>query len=199
MAKKRFDQALELFPHSETVDVTLMSFELDPDFPQQSSLDAYDAIAAKSNMTRAQAIAECELVTKQAFEVGLDYHYERLISVNTFAAHRLNQYAKTQGKSVALGALLMKAHFTDGLDLNDYATLAIIAEQAGLNKAESLIVLASNEYSDEVRADELAGDDIGIEVPPFFVFDDKYAVAGGHPKETYLKVLNKVFNERLSK
>jgi predicted DsbA family dithiol-disulfide isomerase len=196
MAKKRFDQALQRFPHSAAVEVELMSFELDPDFPRQTSLDVYDAIALKSNTTRAKAIAECEMVTKQALDVGLVYRYDQLVPVNTFDAHRLCQFAKTKGKSAEFGALLMKAHFTDGKDISNFETLSDLAGTIGLNREEALNVLRSEAYEQTVRADELAGDDIGIEVLPFFVFDDKYGVAGGHPDETYLKVLNKVWNER---
>jgi predicted DsbA family dithiol-disulfide isomerase len=199
MAKKRFDQALQSFPHNATVEVELMSFELDPDFPKRTMLDAYDAIALKSNMTRAKAVAECDLVTKQALEVGLVYRYDRLIPVNTFDAHRLCQFAKTKGKSAEFGALLMQAQFTDGKDLSDFETLSILAGAIGLNPEEAIEVLRSEAYADAVRADELAGDDIGIEVLPFFVFDKKYGVAGGHPDEIYLKVLNKVWNERDTK
>jgi predicted DsbA family dithiol-disulfide isomerase len=46
-----------------------------------------------------------------------------------------------------------------------------------------------------VRHDEYQARQIGVRGVPFFVFDDKYAVSGAQPKEVFLEVLEKVWEE----
>ena len=76
-------------------------------------------------------------VTQMAKNAGLDYHFEKAVVANSFDAHRLIQFAKTKGLGDAAEERLFHAYFTEGKDLCDGAVLLQLAQEIGLNEAES--------------------------------------------------------------
>jgi predicted DsbA family dithiol-disulfide isomerase len=196
MAKTRFEQALQVFPHRDEVTVTYRSFELDPELPKFDNPDAARLLAIKDGVTLEAARATLRDLTEQAKTSGIVLQYDRVIPTNTFDAHRLSQWARTLGKSKEFAQALMNGHFAEGRHLSQFADLTDLAESVGLDPLKAQEVLHSGAFAEEVRADELEGDELGIEHLPFFVFDRKFAVSGNHPVETFTKVLNKVHSER---
>lgn len=196
MAKARFEQALAQFPHRDEVNVVYRSFELDPELPKFDNPDAARLLMSKERLTLEQAEAALKDLTAQAQSIGLFIRYDRVIPTNTFDAHRFAQWAKTKGKSEEIAQALMEGHFAEGRHLSLFADLTDLAESIGLDPIEALSILNSDRFGDNVREDELEGDELGIEHLPFFVFDRKYAVSGNHPVDTFAKVLNKVQAER---
>lgn len=196
MAKTRFEQALRSFPHRDEVNVVYRSFELDPELPKFDNPDAARLLMIKEGVSLETAKATLQDLTKQARSSGIVLNYDRVIPTNTFDAHRLAQWAKTMGKSKELAQALMNGHFAEGRHLSRFADLTDLAESVGLQPFEALEVLQSGAFAEQVREDELEGDELGIEHLPFFVFDRKFAVSGNHPVETFAKVLDKVQSER---
>lgn len=196
MAKTRFEQALRSFPHRDEVNVVYRSFELDPELPKFDNPDAARLLMIKEGVSLEAAKATLQDLTKQARSSGIVLNYDRVIPTNTFDAHRLAQWAKTMGKSKELAQALMNGHFAEGRHLSRFADLTDLAESVGLQPFEALEVLQSGAFAEQVREDELEGDELGIEHLPFFVFDRKFAVSGNHPVETFAKVLDKVQSER---
>ncbi|MNW65810.1 DSBA-like thioredoxin domain protein [compost metagenome] len=91
---------------------------------------------------------------------------------------------------------LLIAHFTESRDVGDYDTLADIAEAVGLNRKEALEVLKNKDlYKDQVRQDQDEARRVGISGVPFFIFNQKYAVSGAQPTESFSQVLEKVWEE----
>jgi predicted DsbA family dithiol-disulfide isomerase len=130
-----------------------------------------------------------------AAEVGLEYHMDKAIIANSFDAHRMVQYAKTQGKGDAAEEQLFKAYFTDGKNTADHATLVELGSAIGLNREALTDVLNSNQFSDNVTKDIHEAQQIGVRGVPFFVLDRKYAVSGAQQPETFLGALSKSFEE----
>ena len=56
-------------------------------------------------------------------------------------------------------------------------------------------MLASDEYGDEVDADEAMAHSLGVTGVPFFVFDRRYGVSGAQPTETLTQVLERTWSE----
>ncbi|QAY66938.1 DsbA family oxidoreductase [Paenibacillus protaetiae] len=195
IGKRRFEAALQQFRHKNEVNVIYRSFELDPTISRDGNPGVYDMLAAKYGMSREQAIANTSHITQQAKELGLDYYFDRTILTNTFDAHRLSHYAASKGKLSEMTERLLKAHFTDTLHIGNPETLADLAAEVGLDRAEALAVLESEQFANEVRADENDAASIGVRGVPFFVFDRKYAVSGAQPSEVFLDVLQKTWNE----
>ncbi len=76
---------------------------------------------------------------------------------------------------------LFQAYFTDGRDLSDRATLAAIAADAGLDRANVNDLLAGDRGLDVVRAGEEKARSLGVSGEPLFVVDGRVALSGAQP------------------
>lgn len=88
-----------------------------------------------------------------AAKAGLEFHFEKAIPTNTLDAHRLLHLAKESGHQSALKERLLKAHFTEGADLSDHATLKKFAVETGVDGSTVDAVLSSDRYRNEANAD----------------------------------------------
>jgi predicted DsbA family dithiol-disulfide isomerase len=79
--------------------------------------------------------------------------------------------------------------------MSDHATLVRLAVEAGLDEAEATEVLSSDQYADEVRADEAQAHSLGINGVPFFVFDRRLAVSGAQSPQILLSALHQAWAE----
>ncbi|GGM24334.1 DSBA oxidoreductase [Paraliobacillus quinghaiensis] len=196
IGKRRLEQAVEQFPHKDDVAIEFKSFELDPNAAVYSGKSIHEAIAEKYNIPVEQAKETNAGLAHQAEAVGLTFHFETMKPTNTFHAHRLAKYAKTLGKETILTEKLLHGYFTDSVNLSDIDTLAAIAVDAGLDKASVLKVLQDeNAYAKEVRADETLAQQYGVTGVPFFVINNKYAISGAQPLETFTSALEQVWEE----
>src|SRR4051812_16466246 len=96
IGKRRFEEALDSFPHKDKIEVEWHSFELDPDMQTDTSANIYDYLAERKGQSREWAVQVHARVTQMAQEVGLDYNFDKAVTANTFNAHRLAQLAKTK-------------------------------------------------------------------------------------------------------
>ncbi|MCM3761712.1 DsbA family oxidoreductase [Alkalihalobacillus oceani] len=196
IGKRRFEQALKLFPEREQVEVHFRSFQLDPDVPPGSKQTVYEGLALKYGTTIQQAREMCERVADQAREAGLTFHFDTAVAANTFHAHRLQHFAARAGKEKEMTERLLQAHFTDSYDIGDKAKLLELAEEVGLEKTAAEQVLAGEDFGAEVKRDIEQAVKYGVKGVPFFLFDEKYAVSGAQPGEAFLQALHKAAEER---
>lgn len=196
LGKRRFDNALARFPHRDEVEVVYRSFELDPGAAKSVPYDVYDMLSRKYGMSREQAIANNANLSRQAATEGLDFAFDDLKLSNTFDAHRLRHYAGQLGKGGEVAEKLYRAYFSDGLNVSDHDTLAGLAEEAGLDRADTLTVLAGDRYADDVRQEEADARSLGIRGVPYYAFDRQFAVSGAQSEETFLRALQQAWDER---
>lgn len=195
IGKRRFESALEQFPHKDQVEVVYRSFELDPNASYKPGVSMDELLAAKYGMSIEQAKAANANVTQQAASVGLTYHMDRVIPANSFDAHRLVHFAAQHGKMKDMTERLFRAYFTDAENLEDKNLLADLAAEVGLEREQAMAVLESDAFQSEVRADEAAARNLGIRGVPFFVLGGKYAVSGAQPLEVFTDALDKAYRE----
>ncbi|WP_433940520.1 DsbA family oxidoreductase [Paenibacillus lautus] len=195
IGKRRFESALEQFPHKDQVEVVYRSFELDPNASYKPGVSMDELLAAKYGMSIEQAKAANANVTQQAASVGLTYHMDRVIPANSFDAHRLVHFAAQHGKMKDMTERLFRAYFTDAENLEDKNLLADLAAEVGLEREQAMGVLESDAFQSEVRADEAAATNLGIRGVPFFVLGGKYAVSGAQPLEVFTDALDKAYRE----
>jgi predicted DsbA family dithiol-disulfide isomerase len=179
------------------VDVVWRAFELDPGAPPTRRGDLADRLAEKYGMTRHQALEANERMTATAAAEGLDFHFERAQSGNTFDAHRLLHYARSVGPGLqdALKERLFVAYFTEGAAIGDRETLVRLAGEVGLDPAACSVVLAGDRYADEVRADEREAAELGVTGVPFFVVDGRFGIPGAQDEDTILDVLRRAWTK----
>jgi predicted DsbA family dithiol-disulfide isomerase len=175
--------------------VTYRCFELDPTIGTDIKENIYEALARKYGMSIAQAKANTQNMVQMAKDVGLDYNMDTLILTNTFDAHRLTMYAKTQGLMKEMTERLLHAHFTESKHIGDHETLLELAVEVGLDREATAKMLASDEFADTVRGDERLAQQYGISAVPFYLINKKYALTGAQPTEVFVQALQKILAE----
>lgn len=199
IGKRRLEFALGQFPHKDNVSVEYKSYELAPDAETYSGKGIHQVMADKFGMSLEKAKSSNEELGKQAAELELTYNFDFMKPTNTFDAHRVAKYATEHGKGKDLTERLLKAYFTDSELISDHTTLVRLANEIGLNGNEVSELLKVDDYALHVRADEEQARQIGVQGVPFFVFNEKYAVSGAQPTETFTEVLEKVWQEENEK
>ena len=195
IGKRRIEGALAQFNHKESVEIEWKSFQLDANFVASADDNMAEHLAEKYRKDKEWAQEMMDSMTQNAKNSGLDFHFEKAIMANSFNAHRLLHLAKKYNLSNELKELLFKAYLTDGKNVNDLETLTQLGQQAGLDTKEIDAVLHSDAYAKEVKEDINMAQKIGVQGVPFFVFDNKYAVSGAQHAETFVKTLEKVWDE----
>lgn len=196
IGKRRLENALAQFPYKDQVEVEFKSFELDPNSPAYSGKNIHEALAAKYGMSVEQAKKTNEGIGQHAASVGLIFNFDDMKPTNTFDAHRLAKFAKANGKETILTEKLLHAYFTESKEISDHHTLADIAEDAGLDRQEALNTLKdTNAFANDVRIDEAIAQQYGISGVPYFIINQKYAISGAQPPETFANALQKVWEE----
>jgi predicted DsbA family dithiol-disulfide isomerase len=189
IGKRRFEQALTEFEHSDEVHVTWRSFELDPNAPAQRDGDLVALLAAKYGMSVEQARASQEQLTQTAAAEGLEFHFDIARSGLTFDGHRIIHLAAAHGRADAMKERLMRAYFTEGALIAGHETLVQMASEVGISKLETRTVLAGKRYADAVRADEAIAQQLGIAAVPTFVVNRKLAMSGANAPDQLLALL----------
>lgn len=198
IGKRRLETALDKFEYKDEVELVFKSYELDPLAKKKYDENINQIIAKKYGITVEQAKKSNEQIVAQAKELGLNYNFEDLIPTNTFDAHRLAHYAKSEGKMNELTERILKAYFVDSLNISEHNVLAGLAGEAGIDTQKALEVLKSDSYTSEVRKDEEDASRLKISGVPYFVINSKYSINGAQREELFLEVLEKVKNEELS-
>ncbi len=191
IGKRRFEAALEGFPHP--VEVEWKSFQLDPHATSEPAGSNTARLAEKYGRSLAEAQRMVDGVTAAAAGEGLDFRLDLAQAGNTFDAHRLLHLAKAHGVQDALKERLDRAYFTEGEPIADHATLSRIAKEIGLDPID---VLASDAFAEDVRHDVAEARALGITGVPFFVIDRKYGVSGAQPSALLRQALEQSWNEQ---
>jgi predicted DsbA family dithiol-disulfide isomerase len=195
IGKRRFERALADFPHAAEVDVAWHSFELDPQAPRTAEGPPAERLAAKYGLTVEQAQEANNRLTATAADEGLEFHLDEARSGNSFDAHRLLHLGTVRGLGGQLKERLLRAYFTERVAIADPEELHRLGVEVGLDETDVRRVLDSDEYGEDVRADEAQAHSYGISGVPFFVIDDRYGISGAQPTELFAQALNQAWDE----
>jgi predicted DsbA family dithiol-disulfide isomerase len=195
IGKRRIEEALQNFEHQNAVEIEWKSFQLDANFVASPEDNMADHLAEKYRKDKEWAQDMLDNMTQNAKNSGLDFHFEKAVMANSLNAHRLLHLSKKHNLANDLEELLFKAYFTDGKNVNDLDTLKALGLEVGLNAEAIDEVLHSDAYANDVKQDIAAAQAIGVQGVPFFVFDSKYVVSGAQHVETFVKTLEKVWEE----
>jgi predicted DsbA family dithiol-disulfide isomerase len=195
IGKRKFEKALEDFDGKEKVEITWRSFQLDPEMEYLPGQSVHEYLGKRKGGTAAEGKKMNDSMAAIAKEVGLEYNFDKAIINNTLNAHRLLHFAKKHGVQQQMKERLFAAYYTEGKNIGDTETLALLGEELGLDAAAVRDALASDAYVQEVQQDQYEAQQLGVRGVPFFVFNDKYAVSGAQPTDVFKQVLNKVWEE----
>lgn len=195
IGKRRFEAALERFPHRDDIEVVWKSFQLNPQMKTDPTKSVNEYLAENKGWSIEQARQANEYVTRMAKEVGLEYHMDKAVVANSFDAHRLIQLAKSKGLGDEMEESLFNAYFTEGKNTADHDVLTELGRSAGLDEQETRETLAGTAFTEQVEQDIYESHQVGVRGVPFFVLNDRYAVSGAQPVDTFVGALNKAWSE----
>jgi predicted DsbA family dithiol-disulfide isomerase len=193
IGKRRFERALDAFPHRNEVEVVHRSFQLDPASPNGHVRNHRDVLMSKYGLSEGQANAAQVTMEQTAAGEGLEFRLVGGVTGNTFDAHRLLHLARERGLQDGIIEQLYRAHFTQQRSIFDHDCLATLAAEAGLDADEVCRVLNSDAYADAVRKDNNEARALGASGVPFFVLDNRYRVSGAQPAEVFADALTRAW------
>ena len=173
--------------------IRFQPFELNPDMPPEGE-DRDEHLQKKYGRSKEEFAAARENIRQRAAAVGFTMNAQERI-YNSFDAHRLLHWAGETGKQPALKHALLKAYFTEGLNIADRDVLVAKAEEAGLDANEARAILDSDRYAADVKQEEQAWLAAGINSVPAIVVNRKYLISGGQPPEVFEANLREMAKE----
>lgn len=195
IGKRHFEKAIENLPFKNEVEIEWKSFQLNPEYQNTDNEDLYTYLARSKGMSVAQAKQMTTQVVAMAENVGLNIDFDTNVPANSFDAHRLIHYAASKGLQDQAEEALFHAHFMEGKDIAKADVLIEIAKSLGLDTAETLNILKSDDFAEGVRYDVYESQQLGVRGVPYFVFDRKYALSGAQPIDAFEGALTQSFTE----
>ena len=184
----RLDKALEQF--GKPAEVYHHAFQLDPNASGEP-VNAAQHLAEKYGVGVEDALGMMAAVTETAAGDGLHYELAATKHGNTRLAHRLLAFAATKGVQHELLLLLFNAYFERGKDVFSAEELMPFALAAGLNESEVSDVFSTDAFSDVIDYDRNLAEQINIRGVPFFIFNERVAVAGAESIDTMLQAMRR--------
>ncbi|MDN5513571.1 DsbA family oxidoreductase [Acinetobacter sp.] len=168
------------------------SYELDPEAPVRQEVSNSERLAQKYGRTLAEVEEMQRNIAAMAADEGIQFNWENANSGNTFNAHRIIHLAQSKGLGSEAKEAFFYSYMTQGLPIGERETIEDVAARIGLNPVEVDDLLNSDEFADFVKFDEdVARDQLKVTGVPFFVFDQRIALAGAQPREVFLQVMEK--------
>lgn len=190
------DKALENFEHADEVTIEYKSYQLEPGAKYVPGRTYKEAMIERKGAAPEQIDQMFSQVTEMAANAGLDYDFDIMKLTDTFPAHRVFQYANEEGKGVEYFNKLYEAFFLNGELISDATVLTRVASEIGINPDRVQEIIDNlKEYDKEVVMDIYEAQQVGVQGVPFFVFNNKYAVSGAQPVESFEQVLTQVYEE----
>lgn len=190
IGKKRLEAVAE--QAGVELEIHWHSFQLDADAPKVQTVSNSERLAKKYGRTLEEVQDMQRNIAEMAKVEGIEFNWEKANSGNTFDAHRIIHLAQSKGLGSEAKEAFFYSYMTQGLAIGERETLEDVAARIGLNPVEVDDVLNTNEYADFVKFDEeIAREQLKVTGVPFFVFDQRVALAGAQPREVFLQVLEK--------
>lgn len=189
LGKRRFAKALAEFADRDDVEVIWKSFQLNPSLETDPDISVTQYLAREKGLDVRVAEQMNDRVARMARQDGPIYNFDEIVLANTFDAHRLIHFARSQGLQDQVMEKLFSAYFTEGRNVDDRATLIELGRGVGLDGDAVATMLDSDAYTAEVNSDIEEARQLGISGVPFFVFDRAYAVSGAQDAEVFTDAL----------
>ncbi|MBS4071044.1 MAG: DsbA family oxidoreductase [Algoriphagus sp.] len=195
IGKRKMEKALQKFPFKEKVEIEWKSFQLNPDQQTKPGVNTLEDLSQSKGWSMAQTKQITSQVVGMAKAEGLTFDFDKAVVANTKNAHRLIHLAKEFGIQDAMKERLLKAYFTDGLNVDDTDTLIQLGKEVGVPEEKIKPMLESNQYEEAVYQDIYESRQIGVRGVPFFVLDRKFGISGAQPDEVFDQTLEKAWAE----
>lgn len=190
IGKANLDRALASAP-DHPFNIEWHPFQLNPGMPTEG-VDRASYLEAKFG-GKAKAVEIYARVEQAARDAGLEIDFSRIARMpNTLNAHRLIHWAGLEGRQTAIVSALFRAYWREGRDIGDASTLVEIAEAAGMDRALTTRLLATDEDIEDLRARDIHARQRGVTGVPCFIIGNQYVVSGAQPPEVWANVITEL-------
>ncbi len=186
--------ALQRLAPDITARVRFGPFELNPDMGPEGQ-DLGEHLTQKYGSTPEQQADIRATIRARGAAVGFAFHPDGRGRIsNTFDAHRLLHWAGVvqPDHQWALKMALLQACHGAQQPMDSVDVLAQAAQAAGLDGAQARQVLASADYTDEVRAQEAHYLQLGIHSVSATIVNGRHLISGGQPPEAFEQALRQI-------
>jgi len=192
------EMALDRVKDEIQAEIHFQPFELNPQMPLGGQ-DTFEHLSQKYGITPLQMKENQKQIRERATAVGFSFHEETRPRVyNTFNCHRLLHWAglelgcESQHK---LKAELLKAYFSYNHHMDDFETLLLAVDRAGLDRMRANEVLVNQEFVAEVKELEQHYMGLGIGAVPSIIFNNKHFLQGGQAVEIFEQAIRQLASE----
>ena len=193
---KNLETALGELKDDIKAEITWHPFELNPDMPIEGQ-DLNQHLMQKYNLTEQQGDENRQNMLEAGQRAGFTFNFDgKRIMINSFDLHRLLTWARKEGKQTELKLAFFEAHFTDLKYLNQLGTLLDVVVSVGLDKDTARSILQSDQYAQEVSQEQEKFKQLGITSVPTFIINDKYALTGGQPSDSFIQAFKQISQEQ---
>jgi predicted DsbA family dithiol-disulfide isomerase len=127
----------------------------------------------------------------RARELGIELR-EREWVPSSRRAHECTEFARTQGRLEPFHASVLRAYWSEGRDLHDWAVLDAAAAEAGIDAAAMRAAVDAGTFAREVDERVEAAHELGIHAVPTFVIADRFAIQGAQSVDVFERVLARI-------
>ncbi len=194
------EKALERLQGQVQAELHFQPFELNPHMGPGGQ-DLGEHLTEKYGSTPEQQAQIRQTISARGAEVGFTFHPGGRGRVyNTFNAHRLLHWAELQGleQQHALKKAFLEAYQGRAECIDDAEVLLAAVVQAGLNASAAREVLASDDFTSEVRERQQFYTRAGIRSVPAIIINDKHLISGGQPVEVFEQALRRIASGELA-
>ncbi|QFT71461.1 DsbA family oxidoreductase [Ruegeria sp. THAF33] len=178
------------------LDIHWHPFELNPQMAEGGK-NLRDHLASKYGTTLEGSIKARARLTEMGAALGFTFNYaDDMRMYNTFRAHQLIDWAAEPGNGHEMKQALFSAFFTRRENVSDIQVLADAAAGIGLNRADALDMLQSQDRANHVRQKEQFWISRGVQGVPAMVFDKRHLVTGAQGEENYARILLHLRDDR---
>jgi len=189
---KALEQALDRVGSEVEAEIHFQPFELNPQM-QPEGQELYEHMAQKYGASKEQSDSTREMIRARGEELGFEFRMANLQRIyNTFDTHRVLHLAKLEGCQHELKQALFDAYFTLGDNPGAHDVLLRVAGQVGLDSERVQALLASDEFTEQVREDESFYQNQGIHAVPAVIINDRHLIEGGQPVEYFESALRQI-------
>lgn len=189
IGKANLDRALE--GHADhPFQIEWHPFQLNPDMPAEG-VDKRTYLEGKFGAAQLTQVHLRLKEMSRAAGAEIDPDVPKRIP-NTLNAHRLIHWAGLEGRQTPLVSALFRAYWREGRDIGNVAVLADIAASAGMDRAVTARLLASDADADDIRARDEDARRKGVSAVPTFLIAQQYVVSGAQPPDVWGRVIDEL-------
>jgi predicted DsbA family dithiol-disulfide isomerase len=179
------------------VNLRFQPFQLNPSMPPEGQ-DIGEHLAQKYGSSAEQRAANYAHIRQRGADVGFEFAFNgRSRTWNTLDCHRLLEWTHEAApeQQLPLKKALLKAYFTDGENPAAHDVLLRICGQLGLNTVKAAQILASDEYTAQVRARQRFYASNNIHSVPAVIINQQYLISGGQAVAVFENALRQVLHD----